>query len=339
MPVHVGKRYCWNSNGTITSRIDPSHRMVFFECEHLDNLFGGIEEIIGVSIQRHVVESKSRSVIEFIKKHRRWPRGALARPLADYMTRSLIDAAKTNGYGVIEVKDLQWRKGYLRCEVSNPYSLPMMCGDIRGSFEAILNKTNAIEYEQVGADRYSVTCYQAPHAPELAGRLLPETVRAKPGDYEYSRCEECGVPLEISKVRWDFERGTITNDDLQVRVALYGVRAVLGVFDELEVELGSEVTDAIIEAQKRYSLSLLNDRIRQVQRGDLELAMAVTGMGRLASAEISPGLYSTRVENPAVPLITVGSALALYEFLTRTPGKSKWEISDDGDLLAEFYPA
>jgi hypothetical protein len=66
----------------------------------------------------------------------------------------------------------------------------MICGDIRGAFEALLNKTSALECEEVGPDRYTLTCYWAPHAEELAGRLLPVSVEAKPGDYVLGSSQE-----------------------------------------------------------------------------------------------------------------------------------------------------
>ncbi len=339
VPLRIGKYIQWNSNGTITQKSDPTHRMLFYECKHLDHLFTGIEDIIGLSIERYIVESKSRSIIQYIKKQKWWPRGALARPLVGYAIKSLTDGARLNGYGVIEVKKIDWRKGYLRCTVTNPYSLPMICGDIRGAFEALLNKTSVLECEEVGPDRYALTCYWAPHAEELAGRLLPVSVEAKPGDYEFERCAGCGIPREISRVRWDFATGTITNDELGVRVALFGARAVQALFDELKSELGGAIDEAIVEAQRRHSLSLAAEQPEFVRQGDLRLAMAVTGLGNLVEVEARSGGHMARVENPSLPLVTVGNALAFYEFITGNRGSASWEIMDDGDLKVELSPA
>ncbi len=345
VPVQIGKYIEWNSNGTITQKRDPTHRMLFYECKHLDRLFTGIEDIIGISIDKYIVESKSRSIIQYIKKQKSWPRGALARPVVRNFMRNLSDGARLNGYGVIEVKELQWRKGYLRCAVTNPYSLPMVCGDIRGAFEAILNKTSEIKSEEVSPERYDLTCFWAPHAQELASRLLPVSTKAKPGDYEFERCTNCDIPLEISKVRWDFDDGTITNDELGVRVALFGARAVQAVFDELKSELGRQIDDAIIEAQRQYSLSLAKEQLKSAQQPkperqvNLKLAMAVTGLGNLVELEVRSGGYQVRVENPSLPLVTVGNAIAFYEFITGKQSSSYWEITDDGDLNVELSPA
>jgi hypothetical protein len=188
VPVQIGKLYTWNSNGTITPKRDPGHRMLFYECKHLDRLFAGIEDLIGMSIERQIIESKSRSVIQYIKNERWWPRGALARSFVRPIVKGLTDGAIINGYGLIEVRELHWRKGYLHCQVTEPYSLPLLCGDISGAFESVLHKTNTVEYEQTGPGRYDLKCFWAPHAPELADRLLPRDATAKPGDLEHVRC-------------------------------------------------------------------------------------------------------------------------------------------------------
>jgi hypothetical protein len=338
VPVQIGKLYTWNSNGTITPKRDPGHRMLFYECKHLDRLFAGIEDLIGMSIERQIIESKSRSVIQYIKNERWWPRGALARSFVRPIVKGLTDGAIINGYGLIEVRELHWRKGYLHCQVTEPYSLPLLCGDISGAFESVLHKTNTVEYEQTGPGRYDLKCFWAPHAPELADRLLPRDATAKPGDLEHVRCGECGVPLEISKVRWDFEKGTITNDVLGVRVALFGASAIQAIFDELESELGQEIPNVIIEAQRKYSLGLATERSRGAQGEDLKLAMAVTGLGNLVQVDAKTDGYVTRIENPSLPLVTVGNALAFYEFLTGKKGSARWEIASDGDLLVELSP-
>jgi hypothetical protein len=178
--------------------------------------------------------------------------------------------------------------------------LPLLCGDISGAFESVLHKTNTVEYEQTGPGRYDLKCFWAPHAPELADRLLPRDATAKPGDLEHVRCGECGVPLEISKVRWDFEKGTITNDVLGVRVALFGASAIQAIFDELESELGQEIPNVIIEAQRKYSLGLATERSRGAQGEDLKLAMAVTGLGNLVQVDAKTDGYVTRIENPSL---------------------------------------
>jgi hypothetical protein len=72
---------------------------------------------------------------------------------------------------------------------------------------------------------------------------------------------------------------------------------------------------------------------------NLKLAMAVTGLGNLVELEVRSGGYLVRVKNPSLPLVTVGNALAFYEFITGKQSSSYREITDDGDLNVELSPA
>ena len=55
--------------------------------------------------------------------------------------------------------------------------------------------------------------------------------------------------------------------------------------------------------------------------------------------EVRSGSYLARVENPSLPLVTVGNALGFYELITGMRGSVSWEIMDDGDLKVELSPA
>jgi hypothetical protein len=89
-------------------------------------------------------------------------------------------------------------------------------------------------------------------------------------------------------------------------LAVFGARAVQAVFDELKSELGTEIDDAIIEAQKNYSLSLAKEQLKSAQQKEpdrqvnLKLAMAITGLGHLVEVDVRwlPG--ARREPKPAV---------------------------------------
>ena len=55
------------SSGVISLSTSPLARMVFYESDLIDNLFHGIEEIIGISIRHLVVESRRRDTRKFIE--------------------------------------------------------------------------------------------------------------------------------------------------------------------------------------------------------------------------------------------------------------------------------
>lgn len=68
VPLLVGKELIWHDNGVITQAKNPDHRLFFYQSENLDRLFRGIEEIIGLSIEHIVIESKRRDVKEYVEK-------------------------------------------------------------------------------------------------------------------------------------------------------------------------------------------------------------------------------------------------------------------------------
>lgn len=49
-PYLVGKDLTWHENSVITQAKDPDHRMLFYQSENLEQLFQGVEEIVGVPI-------------------------------------------------------------------------------------------------------------------------------------------------------------------------------------------------------------------------------------------------------------------------------------------------
>jgi hypothetical protein len=67
--------------------------------------------------------------------------------------------------------------------------------------------------------------------------------------------------------------------------------------------------------------------------------LAVQGLGNLAVLEEDGGAYSVRIENPAIPLLLVGTMAALFEFLSDRKAHIDWEIAPDGDLSVKVSPA
>src|SRR5659263_430654 len=61
VPSRVGKGHIWNPNGTIVQRQDRDHRMIFFDSDSIDALFTNIESLIGMPIEKMVIESKARA--------------------------------------------------------------------------------------------------------------------------------------------------------------------------------------------------------------------------------------------------------------------------------------
>ena len=58
VPEYITSEHVWLNDGLIAQRRDQRHVVVFAESGNLDPLFSGIEEIIGVSIDRIVLAAR-----------------------------------------------------------------------------------------------------------------------------------------------------------------------------------------------------------------------------------------------------------------------------------------
>jgi len=339
IPRRIGKDHTWNSDGTITQRRDPDHRMLFFDSGSLDVLFSNIEHLIGVPIEKMVIESKARATSAYISQLLRGHRGLIARIIGlERIVKRVVEQGKLLGYGDIEVVEFNWKEVQMACKISQPYSLPMFCGDLKGSSEAVRKITGSVSCESIGEDRYMVRTYKAPQAPELEDRLLPKPNPRKPGNIEYDTCPGCGVPLEVSRFNWDLKRGTINHCETGIRMAIFGPVGLQVIFDELEEELGDTIPEIIIEAQRMHTRENPNIQWKGSGIDGVRRLLAIQGLGNLVSLEQSDDSITALIENPALPTIIVGSSLGFYETTTGNRASAEWSIAPDGDLSIKVSP-
>jgi hypothetical protein len=144
--------------------------------------------------------------------------------------------------------------------------------------------------------------------------------------------------VEISHFRWDLERGTVTHSETGLRIAIIGPASLQAIFDELADELGEEIPETIIEARRMYMTEQTSPFWKSLKVDDFGHWLAIFGLGNLVSYEQDGNITTTRVENPSMPLIVVGTALGLYEIVSGIRGSATWSIADDGDLTITMAP-
>ena len=337
VPLRIGKDHVWNSDGTICQRQDRDHRMILFDSEGIEALFTNIEQLIGIPIERIVVESKARATAAYISHLLRGFRGPAARVVGlERIVSKVVNQGRVMGYGDIEIVEVNWKAMVMKTQIRNPYSLKLFCGDMRGATEAIRKQEAKISFEETEPDTFLVTTHHEPHAPELQGRLMPKAPPSKPGNISYDLCPRCSLPLEISQFKWDNGAGTIIHEATGVRYAIFGPAGLQAIFDELERELGESIPEAIIEAQRIHASSRMGKQWKAMGGADLKGWLkgwlAMQGMGNLVSLETVEGGYTARMENPAVPLVLLGTATALFEFRAGSKAELDWSLAEDGDL-------
>jgi len=340
VPLVVSKSHIWNPDGTITQRRDPDHRLIFFESDSFNELFKNIENLIGLPLEKIVIESKARATKEYVKKLLPGARGLIARIIGlRRIAQRVIDQGKILGYGKIMLLGYSWKENYITVEIENPYSLPLFCGDLRGANEAVKNVSGTVAYQEIRPGKFQVKAFLKEHAPELRERLRREQLPRKKGDITYHRCPSCNIPIEISNFKWDFDSGIISQKETGLRMAILGPDGIQAVLDELEAELGETIPEVIIKAQKMHVLEKIQPRWKYANEGDIRNWLAIQGLGNLVSLEAEGDRYSARIENPCLPLLIAGTGAAFYEFLIGKSCSMSWKVEEDGDLILSFEPA
>lgn len=358
IPTMLSREFIWNASGAIVLRRSPRTRMAFFESDSIDGLFRGIEELIGLSIANIVIESKSRDTkgyIErlltpemsgFVPEQWRGSEGEMngmtreereaSLAVVKAVTQNMTDLSRMYGYGDQELGDAwesggdyPWRTQIYR----NPYSLYFAAADNLGAGEVFEGTEMWVKWVNVGGKTYLIETYPARHPVDLKERLRRKRYDLKPGDVAYERCPECGLPLQVARLRYDLHEGTYTDPDTGWRMAIFGPAPVDAIFDDLESELGEAVPATVIEAQRRYIKSAWGAERWNRSGSTFKQMIAVRGLGNQVEFVGDGTGLSMRIENACLHLPLIGTIQALVELAYRAESsRLEWELAEDGDL-------
>lgn len=332
----AGKAHIWKDNGTIVQRRNPDIRMIFLETENLEDLFSSIENMLEVPIGHIVVESTRRGVKDYIGSQLPpLPFKFIRRLAANLMTKRAISIGVGLGLGAIETAEERNHgdeDDYYIEIIRYPRSITMYPGELLGAFEALQGRDAVVDVEKLDDLSYRLTVRPGEHPLELQGYLSKKMYPPKPGDVEFERCTRCNTPIDISRCKWDFERGAIYLPDSGNRVSFYGPDAVEAVFGDLEAELGEDIPEAIIEAQSKYVKKAMIDEVRK-NVSEYRYMLALRGLGYIKSFESNDEGMEMVIQNPCLPQLLVGTVKGLYELMSAKDTSSHaWTIETDGDL-------
>lgn len=343
VPSTVSKGHTWGDNGVMVQTAS-GHRMVFFESDNLDGLFAGIERILGLSIEKIIIESKRREVKRYVE-------GMLS-PLARKLARRVgvgmvIDKLSRDGrafgYGDIGLVDRRGKGDdgdFITMSVRNPHSLALFCGEVLGAWECIDGREHQVEHLLTGPDAYNVTCRVGPHPIELRERLQFKVFDHKPGDFRLDRCPACDVPVSVARYRWELEQGTIRHPRSGARMAIFGPTGIEAILDDLESELGETIPEVVIEAQRRYVRETMADLGLLADPARFRRMLAFRGVCDLSGFSSDDGCLDVEVRNACMPLVQVGIFQGLFELLNGLEASSyQYERAADGDLCIRLAPA
>jgi hypothetical protein len=363
VPKLISGVFGWEESGIISISYSPGARMVFYESGNIDNIFRGVGELIGISIEHIAMERKRRDTRKFMERVFTREIEALASimggekldrlsSLDERKKREVLEVGEAvntqatsigmvYGYGNIRFSELwelrdtfPWRLQLIRY----PYSVIFFCADMLATVEAFEQRDMCAEYEEVEDDVYLMSVTPGEHVVSLKDRLKRKHYELKPGNVSYERCPYCGVPLPLSRCRWNTEEGTILDPDTGRRMAFFDPTAMDAVFDDLESELGEAIPEAIIEAQRRYGkLSMSSENWRR-SGYDFKSWAAMRGLGNITAFKADEKRLALTLENPCMHLALVGMAIALYELAWGKESSSHaWHRTEDGDLVIEVW--
>ncbi|MBC7247412.1 MAG: hypothetical protein H5T73_06505 [Actinobacteria bacterium] len=345
VPRLITGEQLWLNNGDIVQARDRRSRILFLETENLDPLFRGIEEIIGVPLERMVIAASRRAYRVYLRAFVPGEvREKIARREMDYepIEAAFRELGALNGTGRYERVDMRFEgddQDYDTVSISEPYSLPFCVAAHVGAIEALTGVDQGYSYEEVSPGLYHITTFPSPHPDELKGRLHFEPYEHREGGTELEKCASCGGPRALSGFAWYPDRGVIVDRETGRRMCIQGNALIQPVFDELESELGDIIPRAVVEAQRRFTRSGffgLADAVAGEE--NFRERLALRGLGNLTELVVKRRGMHVRVENAALPLMLVGIAQGFYEMGMSVDSSVDWQYHEDGVLEVEVRP-
>jgi hypothetical protein len=346
VPRHISDEHLWLDNGVIVSKRDEKARMSFFESENLDPLYEGIGRLIGMPIERLVIDVSRRRTREYIDHlvpdeilELFRSRQIELRPMIDIM----LDTSVVMGYAKMKIVDIFYEeseKDYVSITIAEPYSLPLACGSFEGTVEALVGGESGMSYVEIQPNVYQATVFRAESPPELSKRLRWKGYdkEFKEGDIEIKRCPTCGVPAALAGFKWFYDRGVIKSKWTHRRMAMLGPAMLDPVFEELEEEVGKAIPQVVVEAQRQfvrtgfYSIEEIGDE------GNIRSQFALRGLGNVREIRMGKKGVIMRVENAAMHLLVAGLIQGLFEMTFGIDSNVEWELSEEGHLEVEVSP-
>ncbi|RJP28526.1 MAG: hypothetical protein C4536_12150 [Actinobacteria bacterium] len=241
----------WTDDGILLSMPRGLARLIVMEREHMVEIFQGIEEKLGLSIDMIIIEAKRKDAYVYVQDIippllGRLLHIPLLRRFAYY---AMVMQASLIGLG--KVKLLEHRRGERLVGRIHPvYYHALFCGDAWGAFENFEGLSGEMSFAFFGKDLF--INIQAAQDAQVEERLLLRELPTIVAPAGYERCRVCGLPIELSNFRWEPETGRILDSRTGEWLFMQGTRALDAVCRELEYELGEEIPRLVSELTWKF---------------------------------------------------------------------------------------
>jgi ribosomal protein S14 len=334
VPRIVARFNSWKGNGTIVSMGDPHIRQVFFEADLLPGLRTRISEGLQFPVNRIFYEAERnavRAVIDALLRSHRVRYGLRIPPFrrgAVYFFHQL--AMMT---GTARTSTVDYRPGkYGVALVRNPWDVDLMAAVVVGAFEALEGRPLRSFWKKRNGE-YILRVEVTEGKPEISQRLEVDFPPVQEGNYRHHRCPKCGVPREIKHLEWREEEGLLLDRRRGIRMLNWEGLTLRMVARELIRELGEEVVPIIVDAERDYTLRMLEDlgivRAPLDQRRELLQQMLsllpLYGQGLAREVEYeSGGAMRIWMINPYEEHFLAGRLAAFYQVVEGVRARVEW---------------
>lgn len=331
----------WQDNGTITQMMRKDFRVVLLHHGFLDNLFSNIEAKLGISIEHIAFEAQRNASKETFQAFTRIVPGAMFFTKLGFVRRIAVELFNRVGIltGMCDSKTLEYKSGVLGvARIRNPFNARLMAANVVGAFETLENVPFDYEIQDQTADSFVIKVWPTGQKPEIAERMKLDHPPMLPGNIGYKRCSRCKTPLPVaSRLKWIDNEGIILDTRTGSRVIMLDGYMATTVFREMVSELGDDVNELIVDAQREWTIDHVGqlgliDATGQASAEDLGHAyreylesMSLYGMGNLAGFSAEDESMSFVIENPYELHILAGTLQGLREALEKTASSVQWK--------------
>jgi hypothetical protein len=344
VPRHITEEHTWVSSGAIVEAKDPKTRLVCVESANIDSLFAGIGGLIGMPVEPIIVNATRKATRAYMS--------ALVPDEAKTMLRGeeqdipLIGEimtlyARLMGYGQLTLVGARYERDdadYTIASCREPYSLPLIEGNLAGTIEALIDDEVGVSHTMVSEGVYELRTFMAKHTSVMKENIKLKTYQHSEGDIELRRCSTCGGPAALADFHWDLERGLINLSPAGRRVCMLGPTVIDPLFEELERVLGGDIQEVVVEAQRRFVRSGFYSLAEVLPERQMREVLALRGLGDIRELHFGRKGGRLRLENAAMHLMVVGLGQGLYEVAFGKESRAEWELSADGALEVEVTP-
>jgi hypothetical protein len=344
VPESFSEGHAWLNNGDIVHSANHHARMGFIECENLDPLFKNVGDLIGMPIDKLIINITSRGTRLYLEQA--FPEDMLKMLHEKTMdnkpfTDATIALCEIMGFGKYEFGDYRHENDaddFSILRIMKPFSVPEAAGAFSGATSTFAGGEHSITYEEISPGLFEFTSRWTKYPEVLKERLPIAQYRPREGDLELERCGTCGCPRAFAAYRWHLDKGVIINTHTGRRMAILGFEMLDSVFQALEAELGDTIPRVVVEAQKDfvktgfYSIEELSDE------GDFRTQLALRGLGNLREIKMGANGLDMRIDNVSGHLMTIGMAQGLFEVAFDLESTVDWELSEEGDLEVAVSP-